>query len=90
VRRRYKRAQARQVRIWLEMGDGRLRGAVEDGGKGFDLEAVQRSSADGRGLGLLGGSLHIETAPGQGTRVFMDLPTGLLSGERAEETVADG
>ena len=87
------------MRIWLETQDGRLRGAVEDGGKGFDLEAVQRSSADGRGVGLLGkqervellgGSLHIETAPGQGTRVFMELPTGLLSGERAEETVANG
>ncbi len=94
-----KHAQARELHIWLAMQDGRLQGVVEDDGQGFDLEAVQRSSADGRGFGLLGmrervellgGSLHIETAPGRGTRVFIELPTVLLSVEGAEERVANG
>jgi len=93
-----KHAQAHQVRIRLEVRDGRLRGVVEDDGQGFDLAQVQRTSGRGRGMGLLGmqermellgGTLHIETAASQGTRVLIELPLRSLPEEEAGETVDD-
>ncbi len=84
-----KHAQARQVVIRLAVHDCWLRGTVEDDGQGFDLEATQRSGAVGCGLGLLGmrervellgGSLQIESAPGRGTRLEMDVPIGEAHG----------
>jgi signal transduction histidine kinase len=56
--------------------------SVIDDGCGFDLEAVRR---DGRGLGLVsveerarlvGGDVHIVTAPGQGTTILARVPAG--------------
>ncbi len=78
---KHARAQQVYIRLWLE--DGRLRGEIEDDGQGFDLEAVRRSAARGRGMGLmgmqerielLGGTLTIHSQPGQGTRVRIDVP----------------
>lgn len=78
-----KHARAQEVRIHLEVHEGWLRGVVTDDGQGFDLDAVRRSGAGGRGMGLLGmqervellgGALHIETAPGRGTILQMDVP----------------
>jgi signal transduction histidine kinase len=63
--------------VRLTDGDGRLRFVVEDDGVGFDPEHVQR----GAGLRNLaeridagGGTLRIESRPGQGTRITGDLP----------------
>jgi len=78
-----KHARAHQVHIHLAVQDGRLYGLVEDDGQGFNPAEVQRTGTGGRGMGLLGmqervellgGTLHVETAPGQGTRVIMELP----------------
>ena len=76
-----KYAGARQV--WLSMGPAPTRPgwvavSVRDDGKGFDLQAPARSS-----YGLLGmryrveaegGSLHLQSQPGQGTLVSVWLP----------------
>jgi signal transduction histidine kinase len=60
--------------------------AVRDDGQGFD----PHEKADGFGLHimgeraeLLGGTLEIDSAPGQGTQITVDLPTRGTSAERA-------
>jgi two-component system, NarL family, sensor histidine kinase DevS len=65
--------------------------AVRDDGRGFDPGA----KADGFGLQimgeraeLLGGTLEIDSAPGRGTLITVDLPTHPVSSQRASS--ADG
>lgn len=77
-------ADAREVSVTLHHTPHEVRVLVEDDGIGFDLEnqdAVQQES--GRRLGvagmqerasLVGGSLTIESAPGEGTRVLLIVP----------------
>jgi signal transduction histidine kinase len=48
---------------------------TKDGGTGLGLSIVRRLVLD------LGGALRVETAPGQGTRVTVELPAG-VEGER--------
>lgn len=71
-------ACARNVSVLLERRDQRVRAIVEDDGLGFDLT---EAAATGR-LGiygmreraeLLGGTLTIESAPGQGTSIFVEV-----------------
>ncbi len=71
-------AQARQVRIGLSWSADDLRVDLVDDGIGFDPAAV----SDGHyGLAMmdewlrrLGGQLHIESAPGRGTRLRISIP----------------
>jgi signal transduction histidine kinase len=70
--------EARQVTVTLRGGDG-LRLEVVDNGNGFDVDAPRR--ADSLGLlsmheraEALGGSLHIRSRLGDGTRVELVLP----------------
>lgn len=75
-------ARASQVSLLLrDDGDGGLHLQVIDDGEGFDLSAP-------RGLGMIvmreraqsaGGSLHIETAPGEGTCINLRLPCAPLA-----------
>jgi two-component system sensor histidine kinase DegS len=76
-------AQATQVRVSLDTDDTRVRVIVEDNGKGFDTEAAFNGPQRTIGLAglkerieLLGGALQIDSQPGQGTRVVMDVPVG--------------
>ncbi|MBL8058453.1 MAG: hypothetical protein JNK29_17240 [Anaerolineales bacterium] len=76
-------AQATQVRVSLDSDDSRVRVIVEDNGKGFDVEAAFSGPQRTIGLAglkerieLLGGALQIDSQPGQGTRVVMDVPVG--------------
>jgi signal transduction histidine kinase len=72
-------ADARRVELLLAAHDSRVSIRVEDDGRGFDLEeAVTRS----RRLGLtsmreraeaLGGTLAVESRPGQGTSVYVEV-----------------
>jgi two-component system CheB/CheR fusion protein len=75
-----KHAETDEARVGLDEQDGRLQVIVEDEGDGFDP-----STLDGKeeGLGLvsvrerirmIGGTLDIESAPGEGTRVTIDVP----------------
>lgn len=69
-------AAARTVRIAIRQESGRIVLAIQDDGKGFEVAQV-------RGLGLLGmeervnhlgGRFHIQSWPGQGTLLRIDLP----------------
>jgi signal transduction histidine kinase len=70
----------RQVQVDVHFLADTLRLEISDRGRGFDLDEVKRT---GRGLGLqsmgdraalLGGSMQVETRPGGGTRVSVDVP----------------
>ncbi len=72
-------ADVRVARLVVDVDDGSVFAEVSDAGKGFDLE---RSPEEGGGLGLLGmqeratmlgARLTIETAPGEGTKIRIDL-----------------
>ncbi len=74
-----KHARATRVAIQLTEHDDSLNILVEDNGRGFEYNPEQGNY----GLGLtnlrsrvrhLGGSLHIDSRPGQGTTVIIDLP----------------
>ncbi len=69
-----KHAAATTVTVWLRTGPDRVEMEVVDNGRGFDPGAV----AQDRGIGLdsmreraekLGGTVAIQAAPGEGTRV---------------------
>lgn len=76
-------AQATEVRVTLDTDDVRVRAIVEDNGKGFNLETLADGKQKTIGLSalkerieLLGGALELDSQPGQGTRVVMDIPVG--------------
>jgi len=76
-----KHARATTARFQVRKDSGMLRMTLEDNGVGFDYDAVLQHSSSGLGLAnlrerlrLLGGTLKIETAPGQGTRVTAEIP----------------
>lgn len=73
-------AQARQVVVELSFLPNAVRLEIRDDGVGFDLDQVR---SVGRGMGLrsmaeratrLGGNLTVETRPGAGTKVQVEVP----------------
>ena len=85
-------AGAKSVSIVLHKANGLCRLAIEDDGKGFDPASMQAlDRAPGLGLlgmheraRLLGGRLHIESKPGRGTSVFVQIPS-ILADPAADE-----
>ena len=84
-------AQARTCRVYLQRLTNSLLVTIEDDGVGFDQAAVD--AAVPRGIGLVGirervalvrGSMRMETAPGKGTRLTVELPA------RARAQVEEG
>ncbi len=76
-------AQATEVRVTVDTDDIRVRAIVEDNGKGFNPEVLTDGKQKTIGLSalkerieLLGGALEVDSQPGQGTRVVMDVPVG--------------
>jgi two-component system, NarL family, sensor kinase len=73
---------ASHVTLSVERDDGLVRLRVDDDGRGFDPERVAQRRAGGHmGLSLLhdlaesaGGDLRIESAPGRGTSVELEVP----------------
>ncbi|HEX4826161.1 MAG TPA: ATP-binding protein [Candidatus Polarisedimenticolaceae bacterium] len=76
-------AQADKVLLEIASSDHVLEVDVEDDGEGFDTQSVGEPSASGRGLGILGmhermeligGTAHVASSPGGGTRVTLRVP----------------
>jgi signal transduction histidine kinase len=81
-------AEARDVQIVVRRDAGRLLVVIRDDGKGFDARRI-------RGLGLigmeervkhLGGSLQVESEPGRGTLLKVELPVVHREAPVAQET----
>jgi signal transduction histidine kinase len=87
-----KHARATACRVYLQRLPNTVLITIEDDGAGFDQAKTQ--ARDGtRGLGLVGirervsqlrGTVRLETAPGKGTRLTVELPA------RARDGVEDG
>ena len=76
-------AQATEVKIMLDMGEHLVRVSVEDNGRGFDPESISKEETKKFSLPMLqeriemvGGSMELESAAGEGTRVAFSIPTG--------------
>jgi signal transduction histidine kinase len=72
-------AQAQTVSVLVEQGHGRIRVIVEDDGIGFDEQVAARNGRLGlfgmrERAELLNGMLTIESEPGQGTSIFVEVP----------------
>ena len=72
-------AEASHVSIVVSRRDGRCVLLVEDDGKGMDLEEAMRSGRLGlvgmrERTEMLGGSLLVESSPGSGTTLVVELP----------------
>ena len=84
-----KHARTDSARVTLQFEDGRVLARIEDEGQGFAPEAIE---SEGQGIGLstmrervemLGGTLGIDSSPGAGTRVTVELTP--VSGEESHE-----
>lgn len=91
-------AEASKVSISLRESGGGRQIAIRDNGKGFDLAEVTAKDPARRGLGMaamderarmLGGALRIESRPGAGTTVVLELPEGRESGDRGRVSGGD-
>jgi signal transduction histidine kinase len=82
----YKHAGALHVRVMIEVRKPKVLLIVEDDGKGFDVASAGSKAGVGligmreRTL-LIGGTLEIESTPGQGTSVLVRVP---LTPDRTE------
>jgi len=78
-----KHAEPRNIWVRARVKGNRLRVSVEDDGRGFDPQALRVDYARRGSLGmvnmleraeLLNGVLELESAPGRGTRVRLEIP----------------
>jgi signal transduction histidine kinase len=81
-----KHARTDRASVNLDFEDGRVLARIEDGGQGFAPEAV---AAKTQGIGLstmreraemLGGTLTVDSRPGAGTRITIEVPPGSREG----------
>ncbi len=93
-----KHANATRCRVYLQRLPTTVLITVEDDGAGFDA-AVTQQTGERRGLGLIGirervselrGSMRLESAPGKGTRITVELPARVrLALDEAHTMAAD-
>ncbi|WP_343586446.1 ATP-binding protein [Herbaspirillum sp.] len=77
-------AGCRNIWVRIERQQDQLYLSIRDDGKGFDVERARSNAISGTSFGLLnmeeravlvGGSMDISSAPGEGTEIVMHLPT---------------
>ena len=92
-----KHAEVEVARVEVSRLEDRVRIVVQDDGAGFDpeLEGQERTGAKGFGLFsirerlvLMGGQMNIESAPGKGVRVSLDVPLGAAQPSPQDESVS--
>jgi signal transduction histidine kinase len=76
-----KHATARAVRVSVQLSTDQAQVTVQDDGVGFDPALLSGAEGQKYGLGFMreraqevGGSVHIDTAPGAGTQVLVTVP----------------
>lgn len=76
-------AQAGKVRLRLERAENKVWASIEDDGRGFEVQDVIAHKLPAQGAGLfgirervtaLGGTFDIQSQPGQGTRLSIEIP----------------
>ncbi len=72
-------SQASVAKVLLDISEDQVRVEVEDNGRGFDADNWTEHSGMGLNLikdrvDMLGGEMHVESAPAQGTRVNFSIP----------------
>lgn len=86
-----KHARTDRASVTLQFGDGRVLARIEDRGQGFVPEAA---ADEGQGIGLstmrervemLGGTLTIDSSPGTGTRLTVELASGSGEGNHGKD-----
>jgi two-component system CheB/CheR fusion protein len=85
-----KHAEVDEAFLRVERGEDGFRVIVEDRGEGFD-PAIQEENREGFGLvsvrdriEMIGGKFELETSPGEGTRVTIEVPWEVIDGDDAE------
>jgi signal transduction histidine kinase len=76
-----KHARAKMVTIKIEASDNQILAIITDDGDGFNYSQLEENPLQGLGLGIMkeraeeiGGGLKINSAPGQGTKVTLNIP----------------
>lgn len=76
-----KHAQAKHVDVTLQQADGKIVATVQDDGLGFNPELLGRAEFPRFGLATMreraesiGGTVRLDSSPGQGTRVTVEIP----------------
>jgi signal transduction histidine kinase len=94
-----KHAEARNASFVLEFRNSSLVAIVEDDGKGFDVGSAIRSGGKERKLGLfgmqeraslIGGTLTVESQPGVGTTIFLEVPLELTEARDEQDQDSTG
>jgi two-component system sensor histidine kinase DegS len=76
-------AEAENVFVIFQIREKSISVDIEDDGRGFDVQSALKQTEDGSGLGLLGmrervnlldGKLDILSAPGEGSRITIQIP----------------
>jgi DNA-binding NarL/FixJ family response regulator len=87
---------SKKIRVTFRAAEGKVTVEVSDDGLGFDAPALRHSDGTGiRGMqeraAIAGAALDIESRPGEGTLVRVDLPLGSAydSGERLRVLLVD-
>jgi two-component system sensor histidine kinase DegS len=78
-------SQATKVKIAVDVRDDQVRTSIEDNGRGFASEGSEDTPGSGQVRGLeelreriaqVGGTLEVQSTPGEGSRVVFTIPTG--------------
>lgn len=93
-----KHAAATVARVTVELREGSLRLEVQDNGRGFDVAAaLQNEKKKSLGLfgmeervSLVGGTLQINSAPGQGTTLSLVIPLDITGSSLTPARLAAG